>query len=270
MILFCGDIHGDWKGLLKLIRKRKITNAHIFICGDIGIGFKGNYDKEIKELGHYNIPFGKDNNIVYCIRGNHDDPKYFDGSIFFDNIKLVHDYSIINVEGVKVLCIGGATSVDRYCRTEGKDYWKDEVFKYNYKAVELIKGVDILCTHTAIPPINLGNSIDIGFFKDMDTKLEDDINEEKVKIEALQNNLFQSNNIKNWYHGHFHASNVDNRINYTIHSLDIMELKEYKLPKMDYTADEDLGLIEWLSTANDNPLIKKAQKFMLKSINKIR
>lgn len=270
MILFCGDIHGDWKGFLKMIRKRKITNAHIFICGDIGIGFKGNYDKEIKELEHYNVPFGKDSNYIYCIRGNHDDPRYFDGSIFLDNIKLVSDYSIIDAEGVRILCIGGATSVDRYCRTEGKDYWKNEVLKYNYKAIDLIKNVDVLCTHTSIPPVNFGNSIDIEFFKDMDDKLEEDINEERLKIEALRNSLFQSNNIKNWYHGHFHASNVDSRSNYKIHSLDIMELKEHRLAKVGYTKEENLGLIRWLTTSNDNPLIKKAQKFMLESLKSIK
>ena len=61
----------------------------------------------------------KANNWVVFVRGNHDDPSYFnEEKVNYERFRCVPDYSVINVCGRNVLCVGGAVSIDRkYRRT---------------------------------------------------------------------------------------------------------------------------------------------------------
>ena len=64
-----------------------------------------------------NAVLRKINSVLYCIRGNHDDPSYFNDNIINkSNVKLIKDYSIISVGDKNILCIGGAVSIDRKYR----------------------------------------------------------------------------------------------------------------------------------------------------------
>ena len=107
----------------------------------------------------------KANNWVVFIRGNHDDPSYFSAErISYKRWRCVPDYSIIKVCGHNVLCIGGATSIDRYDRKEVNArlherghletavWWPDEAPVYDKDAIDFIPveyPIDIVITHTA-------------------------------------------------------------------------------------------------------------------------
>jgi hypothetical protein len=53
------------------------------------------------------------------IRGNHDDPYYFNNKVFsYSNVELLEDYTILTVGNDNILCVGGAISIDRLYRLE--------------------------------------------------------------------------------------------------------------------------------------------------------
>ncbi len=131
-IRFIGDIHADFETYKKLL-----------------------WDYETIQVGDYGIGFGTppegnpiDPQKDQFIRGNHDDPLKctlqknwiadgtFDGQIFF---------------------IGGAESIDRAYRIEGKSWWPEEELSHSdfYKIADSYSRIkpDIVVTHDAPDPI---------------------------------------------------------------------------------------------------------------------
>ena len=93
-----------------------LSNSVLICAGDIGVGFK-NIEYYNKMFSTLNAVLRKMNSVLYCIRGNHDDPSYFnDNKINKSNIKLIKDYSVISVGDKNILCVGGAVSIDRKYR----------------------------------------------------------------------------------------------------------------------------------------------------------
>jgi UDP-2,3-diacylglucosamine pyrophosphatase LpxH len=187
------------------------------MLGDIGIGFRlDDYEKEkIAELNDF---ASKRNINIYCVRGNHDDPRFFTGEYDMENIKLVPDYSVINVNGYNVLCIGGGLSIDRTRRKSyinpamypSVDYWPDELNVFNKKAIDDIKvDINIVASHTA-PSFCFPNSKDsiiVALFIGMDTNLSDDMKKERVTMTETYEYLKSKNHSLNfWFYGHFHMN----------------------------------------------------------------
>ena len=78
------------------------TAGRLLKVGDFGIGFTEKFN-DMTTLGQLSN-FLKERNIqMYAIRGNHDDPDFFDGHLenYFDNLHLLPDYTVINIDGVK-------------------------------------------------------------------------------------------------------------------------------------------------------------------------
>jgi UDP-2,3-diacylglucosamine pyrophosphatase LpxH len=152
MIIFIGDIHGDFQGLAAQLLYREIQNAKLIQVGDFGVGFKP-VDYERTELEVLNRVLTERNNMLYVLRGNHDDPSYFTNNFALSNISLVSDYTILHLDGKKILCVGGAVSVDRTSRTDGKNYWPEERFTFDEAklshALDNLKSLDTIVTHNA-------------------------------------------------------------------------------------------------------------------------
>ena len=70
----------------------------IIQVGDFGVGFRSRarMDEEMVEI---NTRLAKNNNNLLVIRGNHDDPAYFDGNYNFSNIEFLPDYTVRTIEG---------------------------------------------------------------------------------------------------------------------------------------------------------------------------
>jgi len=116
MIFYLGDIHGNFNLINQYIKMYDLKDAHIIQVGDFGVGFN-TFEKEKRLLQMTHDVLVKNNVMVWAIRGNHDYKPYFDNDPFeFTNIKLVKDYTVLNLEGKNILCIGGAVSVDRMLR----------------------------------------------------------------------------------------------------------------------------------------------------------
>lgn len=93
-----------------------MTDTLLIMVGDCGFGFE--------KPGYYDIIFNRNssrlsdaNNLVVMVRGNNDDPTYFnEENIAYERILTIPDYSVIQAYEHNILCIGGAISIDRYNR----------------------------------------------------------------------------------------------------------------------------------------------------------
>lgn len=84
------------------------------------------------------------------IRGNHDDPSRWKAPTSWQAIHLVPDYTVLSVQDVAMLCIGGAISIDRKVRS-ARNYWPAEGFALDpdrLAALDLSR-VAVVVTHTA-------------------------------------------------------------------------------------------------------------------------
>ena len=76
-VVVCGDIHGAFEEMVfKLCVQYGMTNTLLIVAGDCGFGFEkpGYYDQVFTKISRR---LAKANNWVVMIRGNHDDPAYF-------------------------------------------------------------------------------------------------------------------------------------------------------------------------------------------------
>ena len=80
-VVVCGDIHGEFETLVYNLKINNITDSLIIVAGDCGFGFHkaSYYDMLYKRLAPKLRTQG---NIIFFVRGNHDDPDYFDGKTF--------------------------------------------------------------------------------------------------------------------------------------------------------------------------------------------
>ena len=127
-LFICGDIHGKLKTLVwKLVEQKKITDADVIIVGDIGVGFGRPKSFEVlyksveRRLERSNIK-------LWCIRGNHDDPSFFDGSTKYPYLELLPDHITVEVGDWKVYPVGGATSIDREDRLKTMQHSKYPIY----------------------------------------------------------------------------------------------------------------------------------------------
>lgn len=146
-IFYVGDHHGDWGQLFWFINRLKIENCYLVSVGDSGIGFKIKKE-QLSDIKLLNKKFKKLNIIFMSIRGNHDDPSYYNGTdrIELSNFETIEDYTVMEHNGKLIQFIGGATSIDRSMRKEGVSYWSGEGLNFNG---DKLQKVDTLITHTA-------------------------------------------------------------------------------------------------------------------------
>jgi UDP-2,3-diacylglucosamine pyrophosphatase LpxH len=207
MILFLGDIHKN-VGLIDYHRRNfGMKNVHIIQLGDFGIGYGKGFENECKK---YNDRFQESNIHIWVIRGNHDDPSYFKGEQIYSNIHFVEDYTVLELEGKRILCLGGAVSVDRTLSVErGDKWWSDEVFNYDYDKIKDLRDIDIIASHTAptyggIPT----GGVFVEEFAETDLNLHRDILHERTNLDLVYDVLGKNNVIEKWIHGHFHRHHM--------------------------------------------------------------
>jgi UDP-2,3-diacylglucosamine pyrophosphatase LpxH len=218
-LLFLGDHHGEWDFVFDIIKTKKIENCYIICVGDGGEGFMSK-DKQLRQFDILNNRFKKYNIEYKSIRGNHSDPSYFQGidRVSLSNFELIEDYTVAEYDGKKIQFIGGAVSIDRTSRTEGRSYWEDEIVKFDR---EKCKEVDILVTHTTPSwcfPQQFNQTV-YGWANE-DAYLLEDLTEER----AIMDEICKLCKPRLHLYGHFHSSWTE-RVNGCVHKLlDINEI----------------------------------------------
>lgn len=245
-VILLGDMHcgGKFEYLKTLINKYQIGNnediTYIIQVGDFGIGFYPKSDElNLRKLNK----FLKLHNIVMLvIRGNHDNPSYFNGDYVYPNLKLLPDYTTMSIHGKKYLFVGGAISIDRKSRLatdqlnasmgfHTENFWFDEVFIYDPKKLEGLDDVEVVITHSAPewcePNNKLGFGDLVNRFADTDEHLLDDLRKERKDISMMFHHLENNGcNIELHAYGHFHRSHSEVFKNTQHWLIGIYEFKE--------------------------------------------
>lgn len=214
-MVLIGDIHGTFRTLVKEIENG--TEKNIIQVGDFGLGFRtrGRDLEFLRELDGLLKEKGKK---LYVLRGNHDDPSFWNGQYddSFENIDLVTDYSIVTIEGYKVLFVGGALSIDRKQRAKGVDYWEGEEFQYEEDVLlDSFKqwgNPDIVVTHTAPSLCYPREFNDLVYsFARLDSTLLTDLSVERSLVDRLYDVVRAQQQPKYWVYGHFHSDRQEER-----------------------------------------------------------
>jgi len=165
------------------------------------------------------------NNLIFGVRGNHDDPSYFDGSFEYTNIKLLPDYSTIKTKNNNnILFIGGGLSIDRINRFEGVSYWKNELPVYDENKLKQISKPSIVVSHAAPAFAYPQTKKGLKNWGKIDPNLYNDNNMERGILTRIFNYLYDNKMIPNmWIYGHYHTSFEEQYYNVKFKALDIFE-----------------------------------------------
>jgi predicted phosphodiesterase len=220
-MIFLGDIHGEFATLKYNIKRFGFNNCNIIQVGDFGVGFSTE-NGDTDQLRYLNEFMVERNIKFYAIRGNHDCPDWFQGNNDHSNLKLIPDYTILELEGHKMLCIGGGLSIDReprksqqrkYAADSSKYrecYWPDEIVVFDESKLKTVKNIDIVVTHVApkyLQPINNHGGMKlVDDFARIDSKLKPDIDSENVVMCQIWDEINKNNNVERYLYGHYHRS----------------------------------------------------------------
>lgn len=230
-IVVSGDIHGDFNQLVfKLCVQYKLTDTLLIVAGDCGFGFekKEYYEQMVRRNAKR---MNQANNWIVFVRGNHDNPAYFDGVMFsYKRFIAVPDYTILQACNHTILCVGGAISIDRVYRikewnkrkyrvhsNELKEngvsrnlYWKDEAPIYDSDKMNAIRTnflIDTVITHTAPSHCELFLKDNLNQWAVNDPSLIENVQSERETMNVLLYRLNTDNHpVSHWYYGHFHQS----------------------------------------------------------------
>ena len=207
-MVILGDTHENVQFLIDLVKLYPNKTNYIQL-GDFGAGFKYmNFNENYKGL---NSLLREKKSYMYVVRGNHDNPEFYNGQYMNTNLKLVLDYSLIEIEGKKILFIGGAISVDRRQRIPFISYWTDEVVKFNQEALDKIDKVDIVVSHTA-PHFCYPKEVDefVKVKMKIDKALVRELPAERKLVTQIYQYLIKDKGLKipKWFYGHFHKTHM--------------------------------------------------------------
>ena len=203
-----GDIHGYFGELYNVI-SNDLSDSIIIIAGDIGLGFR-HISKYRSIFFKINAKLKEINSYILMLRGNHDDPSYFNGKkVQYSNFKTIKDYTVVQTKNHNILCVGGGLSIDRCARLVNISYWNDEEVKYDEKKLDEIHKnnivIDSVITHTypRVPNIKTSDKI-LQSWMEIDSTLKLSLDKEDESMIKLQEKLETFNHIKIWVCGHLH------------------------------------------------------------------
>ena len=142
-------------------QKNLTKNDYVLILGDCGICW-GNYEEEL----YWRENLKNRNFTTLFIDGNHENfnllkkykvKKWNGGKVHFINDSIIHLMrgQVFIIENLKFFTMGGATSIDKHHRIEGKSWWPEEMpsnKEFNEGMNNLNKHnweVDYVLTHAA-------------------------------------------------------------------------------------------------------------------------
>ena len=237
-IIVCGDIHGEFNTLVnKLCVQYRMTDTVLIVAGDCGFGFhKPGYYADMLRKNSGRL--SKSNNWIVFVRGNHDNPAYFDGKTYaYKRMIAIPDYTVIQACGKSILCVGGGISIDRHFRIlkihnnpnlACNIYWDNEPPVFDDVMLETVGkkySVDTVISHTAPSFCELKSKGMLEKFAEYDPTLLEDVQKERSTMDKIFNRLINDGHpLDNWLYGHFHQSKNEVIDGVHFRMLDIMEL----------------------------------------------
>lgn len=228
LLLFSGDIHGCLKKIIwKISNQLGLSKVSLVIAGDFGVGFGSPKAMDVM-YNSVKDRLEKHDIIVYVVRGNHDDPSYFDGKHDYPRIKFLEDHKVYEIEGKRIYPIGGAHSLDRDWRIDANKeeesygsskryWWSGEKIKEKYE--DLPDDVDIIVSHESplsFKPVTVRDVNDYDLWEDI------------VKSRKYLDYILKEVRTDWWIHGHYHKSTSGNFGDVRYRGLDIEEIFEIR------------------------------------------
>jgi len=208
MIFITGDTHGSM-GMSRFnmknfpIQKELTKEDYVIITGDFGLVFSLDKEEEywLKWLDK------KSYTTLFCC-GNHENFDVLDslpisiwngGKVHFINDSVIHLMrgQVFDINGTKIFTFGGADSIDKQHRIEGKSWWKREMpsnAEYEEGLDNLEKcgwQVDLVISHDCSQ--NVFEKLMVGLYVKSLTSIN-------KYFEVLEEKL----DYKQWYFGHYH------------------------------------------------------------------
>ena len=208
MLYFTGDVHGfaiETRLTAQVLESRGLhltEQDHLIVCGDFSVPWSDPIDqKDASLLDQLNQQpwttlFIDGNHENHPLLGSFPEKTWHGGRVHEVRPKVLHLMrgQLFDIDGVSVFTLGGAHSVDRAGRTEGKTWWRDEVPSEKERATanktlaECGNDVDVVVTHCA--PSMVQYRLSYSFERDEFTEY----------LEYLSGIV----GFKRWYFGHYH------------------------------------------------------------------
>lgn len=214
MIHFTGDVHRKVNELLRKLDYKQIPHTPdqiVVLLGDVGVNYVGDISDYVEKQKLQNS-----GRTYFCIHGNHEmrpesietyeEQEWNGGTVYvekdYPNLIFAKDGEVYDLEGTKILVLGGAYSVDKYYRQMmGYRWFADEQIPKKRRAeilsyVKQLKKVDLVLSHTCPEqwqPTDL-------FLDGLDQSTVDKSMEEWLS--EVEKNL----TYKHWLFAHFHAN----------------------------------------------------------------
>lgn len=208
MIFVTGDTHCriDFQKLRTFSQKHKelTKNDYVIIAGDFGgVWFKPDLEKDLNLYSslRFTVLFVDGNHENFSLLNAYPVTEWNGGKVHKIRDDIIHLMrgQVFELEGKAIFTFGGATSIDKEFRQEGKSWWQEEIpnfeeldegfrnlERYNYT-------VDYIITHSCdekalwYPPLRTRDR-KMGSFPE----------------NALLSNFEDRVNYKHWYFGHYH------------------------------------------------------------------
>lgn len=162
-ILVTGDVHGDILLLLEMVRSIE-NDEMLFVTGNFGL-FWFDINSNSDKYTILNNMLESKNAYIVFVDGNHENHNFINRTEISEFCgakchkllpRVIHIMrgEIVNIDGIKIFCFGGAYSVDRFWREKNKTYFEEELpneNEYDSGLNNLINAdfkVDYIITHT--------------------------------------------------------------------------------------------------------------------------
>lgn len=201
-----GDIHGDINCIIDFIEKFNLKEGdNIIVLGDVALAWrkdKSDYDFKTHEYERWCRGVH-----LWWIDGNHENFDIikswnYEKHGIYNNTEHIHYCSrgsILNINGKKALCIGGADSVDKMFRTKHLSWWEDETI--TDEDIEGITGhYDYVFTHCC--PYSVFNPNRAFLCTLTNINENNAIHSSEYILDKLINNITYDK----WYFGHYHVN----------------------------------------------------------------
>ena len=207
-IAFIGDIHGDARSAAHSMSYAYDHDAErVFFVGDSGWQFDDGFLTEMQwasEQFNYNVEFIDGNHENFDILYDYDiEP---DGYRHLSrNVLHIPRGTVMDINGINVLFIGGASSIDKHYRVPGIEWWPQELITTrDIDKALTAQNVDVVVSHESpyVPKLsNKGAEDDIAA---RGPEFAEAVNVSRQQRELLREILDQKQP-RFWYHGHHHT-----------------------------------------------------------------
>lgn len=204
---FAGDWHGNTKWAVQAIEYAKQKGiATLLHVGDYGFKFTADWVNAIEfACSRYDVN-------IYAVRGNHDDPGFIsslsldeDGlHVLSNHVRFIPDGHSVSLDGLVILGLGGAPSIDCSLRVPGVTWWENETL--DPTVLWSLAKADVVISHDCPNGVDLNLDPKFSeYFESIDPGIVNKCDNHRKLVAAAVNKVSPRLVV----HGHYHNVTSD-------------------------------------------------------------